>query len=178
MNYGLYTEDILQVIAALNNIKLSILVFGPSPTVTHPPGFPADLAKKRVEIRDVLKTDGHEAVFPEDLMSGSIDPAIDNAYLWEQVLVREYDMVVTLVGSFGAVDELSLFHKDHLALKAALFFNQDHAGGLPFQHARALEKLGAALHTYVYPVDLTSCNLMKEVRDKVYAVRVAKFLGP
>jgi len=157
------------------DIKLTILVFGPNPNISHSPGFEADLAQKRQEIRTALKADGHDVCFPEDLMHGSFDPAIDNAYIWEQVLVYKYDMVVHLVGTFGTVDELSLFHRDKLALKVALFFSKDHKTGLPFQHALTLQEMGATLHTYTYPIDITSCNLMKLVRSKVHAVRVGKF---
>ena len=166
------------MIASFKDIQLKILVFGPSPSIPHPAGFMADLAAKRKEIRDALISDGHRAVFPEDLSHGPVDPAIDNAYLWEQVLVREYDMVVNLVGSIGAVSDLSLFMRENLALKAALFFNADHTTGLAFQQARAIEAIGAKLHTYAYPDDLKICNLMKEVRKKVWAVRVGKFLAP
>lgn len=165
------------MIVGFNDINLKILVFGPSCTIAHPPGFTADLAAKRQQIRDALNGDGHSAVFPEDLMHGSIDPVIDNSYIWEQMLVKEYDMVVNLVGSFGAVTELSLFMRDHLALKAALFFNQDHCGGIHFQQAKVIEALGATLETYVYPDDLATCNLMKRVRSKVWAVRVGIFMS-
>ncbi len=158
------------------SISLNILVFGPSPDISGT-GFDADLSRKRRQIRDALNGDGHRAVFPEDLMHGAIDPAIDNAYLWEQVLVREYDMVVNLVGSYGAVDELSLFHRDNLALKAALFFSDSHTVGLAYQHALALKEMGACLHTYSYPTELTSCSLMTRIREKVRAVRIGKFLG-
>lgn len=163
------------MMTTFTEIKLKILVFGPSPNISHPPGFVADLAKKRHEIREALKADGHNAVFPEDLLHGPIDPAINNHYIWEQMLVQEYDMVINLVGSFGSVDELSLFSREHLALKAAFFFNQDHANGLAFEHARTIAARGAQLHTYTYPTDLTSCNLMKHVREKIWAVRVGKF---
>ena len=157
------------------NIKLKILVFGPNPSSPSPPGFLADLAKKREEIRRVLKTDGHEVVFPEDLMAGSVDPDINNACIWEDGLVREYDMVVHLVGSPGTLVELDLFMRDNLALKAALFFREDHVGGLPYAKAKLIEALGAKLHTYNYPNDLVICNLMKQVREKVWAVRVGKY---
>lgn len=165
------------MIAAFKDISLKVLVFGPSSTIPHPPGFTADLATKRQQIRDALNIDGHNAVFPEDLMSGSIDPTINNPYIWEQLLVKEYDMVVNLVGTFGSVSELSLFMREHLALKAALFFNQDHCSGLGFAQAKAIEALGATLETYIYPDDLASCNLMERVRRKVWAVRVGKFMS-
>jgi hypothetical protein len=158
----------------LKDIKLSILVFGPTPNGS-PAGFTADLAKKRVEIRDALVGDGHSAVFPEDLMSGAPDPHLNNAYLFEESLVREYDMVVNLVGSYGSTCELGLFTRDHLALKAALYFNRDHATSLAYHKAVVLKNLGASLETYIYPDDLSKCNLMKHVRDKVYAVRIGKF---
>jgi hypothetical protein len=163
------------MIRTFEEIKLKVLVFGPSPGLRHQPGFAADLLSKRRDIRDALKTDGHDACFPEDLMTGSVDPAIDNTYIWEQMLVRKYDMVVNLVGSFGAVSELSLFMKKSFAQKAALFFNKEHVGGVHYQQARVIEAFGANLHTYIYPIDLTSCNLMKQVREKVWAVRVCKF---
>jgi hypothetical protein len=165
------------VIPNFADIKLKVLVFGPDPNVVHPPGFNADLAKKRKEIRDALVADGHGAVFPEDLLSGSLDPAINNHFIWEQMLVQEYDMVVSLVGSMGAVAELSLFLREHLALKAAFFFNKDHCSGFAFEEAKAIQALGATLETYVYPADLTSCNLLKQIREKVWRVRVGKFMA-
>ena len=163
------------MLETFKDITLKILVFGPSPNISYEPGFMADLAVKRQQIRDALKADGHEAVFPEDLLTGSVDPAINNAYIWEQMLVREYDMVVNLVGSFCAISELSLFMRENLARKAALFFNQAHTTGLAFEQAKAVQALGAQLCTYAYPIDLSSCNLMKQVREKVWAVRVGKF---
>ena len=157
------------------DIKLKILVFGPNPAVSHPEGFTADLAKKRQEIRDALQEDGHTAVFPEDLMKGSLDGSIGNAYMWEMMLVREYDMIVNLVGSYGSVDELSLFNREELARKVSIFFNEAHTNGLAYAHAQTIEDLGGKLDTYVYPVDLEVCNLMKNVREKVRVLRTGKF---
>ena len=160
--------------AFLDDIKLSILVFGPTPTGS-PPGFMQDLAKKRIEIRDALIADGHTAVFPEDLMTGAPDPHLNNAYLFEEYLVRKYDLVVNLVGSFGSVCELGLFTKDRLASKAALYFNDSHLTGFAYHKAVVLQDLGASLNSYSYPNDLVCCNLMKNVRQRVHAIRVGKF---
>lgn len=158
----------------LAGIKLTILVFGPDPK-TSAAGFAGDLARKRKEIRDALIVDGHEACFPEDLMTGAPDPHLNNAFLFEEYLVRKYDMVVHLVSSIGSVSELSLFMRDKLASKAALYYNEDHRGGFAYHQGVVVQKLGASLHTYVYPVDITACNLMTNVRDKVEAIRLAKF---
>lgn len=163
------------MISSLKNITLKILVFGPSPKIAYPAGPMADLAKKRQEIKDVLAKDGHVAAFPEDLMVGVFDPAIENEYVWEQMLVQEYDMVVNLVWSPGAISELGLFMSPDLARKAALFFNEDHKSGLPFKQAQAIKDMGGQLDTYVYPNDLASCNLMTQIREKVRAVRIGKF---
>jgi hypothetical protein len=157
------------------DIKLSILVFGPNPSIPHPPGFEADLSAKRQEIRTALTADGHDVKFPEELMHGSFDPAVDNLYIWEQMLVVQYDMIIALVGTPGAICEISLFNRDGLALKVAFFFNEAHKTGLPFHHATSLTEIGAALHTYTYPDELRSCMLMKQVRRKAHAVRVGKF---
>lgn len=165
-----------KVLPALKTISLKVLVFGPDPTLSHSPGFAADLSKKRAEIKAALIADGHEAVFPEDLWKGLADPSIDNPYLWEKSLVQEYDLIVSLVGSFGAVDELSFFHKPEYAIKATLFFCNDHTTGLPYSHAKSLEAIGITLQTYAYPGDLTGCHLMTQVRTKVDKVRIAKFL--
>ena len=158
-----------------DDIKLKILVFGPNPNVPTSPGFSTDLAKKRKDIRDALISDGHQADFPEDLMRGSVDPVINNSYIWEDFLVRKYDMVVNLVCSYGTVTELSYFMDNELALKAALFFCEDHTAGLAYQQAKVIEAKGANLHTYTYPNDIAVCNLMKNVRQQVWVVRVCKF---
>lgn len=158
----------------IKNIKLSVLVFGPAPAGS-PAGFTEDLAKKRKEIRDALVSDGHHAAFPEDLMTGAPDPHLNNVYLFEESLVREYDMVVNLVGSYGSVCELGLFTRDRLATKLALYYNRDHTGGISYHKGVVLERLGAALELYTYPNDLACCNLMKHVRQKVEAVQLMKF---
>jgi len=159
----------------LKDIKLKILVFGPNPSTPSGAGFTKDLANKRVEIKNALIKDGHMAVFPEDLLKGSADPDLDNTFLWEQMLVIEYDMVVNLVGSFGAVSELALFQKKNLAQKACLFFEKGHMDGLPYSHAQMIQRLGATLNVYNYPLDLTSCNLMKSVREKANDLKISKF---
>lgn len=168
--------EVIHMLSALRSIKLKILVFGPSPLGTHASPFEAELGRKRADIRDALNADGHAAVFPEDLLKGTTDPAIDNPYLWELSLVREYDLVVHLVGSPGSIDELSLFHRPELALKATFFFNRAHITGLPFAHATTLENIGATLQTYLYPDDLASCNLMTQVKNKVHKVQIGKYL--
>jgi hypothetical protein len=83
----------------LDGIKLSILVFGPSPLAAAGPGYNGDLARKRIEIKTALAGDGHKADFPEDLMVGSFDPKLCNAHLFEQHLVRQYDLVVIFKAS-------------------------------------------------------------------------------
>ncbi|MFT3784156.1 MAG: hypothetical protein QM790_19280 [Nibricoccus sp.] len=162
--------------SVLADIRLSILIFGPDPK-SPPGGFVGDLARKRVEIRDALVADGHTACFPEDLMTGSPDPDLNNAFLFEELLVRKYDMIVHLVASYGSVSELSLFMRDgnRIASKVALYFNKDHETGIAYHQAAVVKKLGASLHSYVYPVDITACNLMTNVREKVEIVRLAKF---
>ena len=108
-------------------------------------------------------------------MVGTVDPLIENEFVWEQMLVHKYDMVVNLVGSPGTISEISLFMSKELAQKASLFFNESHKSGLSFKQAEVIEALGGNLDTYVYPDDLASCNLMKQIREKVKAVRIAKF---
>jgi len=159
-------------------ISLKILVFGPNPSATASSGYLGDLLRKRNEIRDALQSDGHTAVFPEDL--GSIpDPALNgNAWLWERQLVLDYDMVVNLVASPGTIAELPLFEHTPITAKAAFFFDEAQQGGLTFQYAQTLEARGATLHTYKYPDDLTMCCLLKHIRQMVWKIRVAKFLVP
>jgi len=165
------------VLLAHRSVILRILVFGPGAKMRYPKGsYEAALARKRREIRDALVADGHEVAFPEDLKSAIRDPKL-SVHLWEHGLVLDYDMIVNLVGTPGAVDEIGLLQRRSVAPKSALFFLKKHIGGLPYSHAQTIERLGASLHVFTRN-DLRRCHLMTAISDMVDRVRLGKYLDP
>lgn len=155
--------------AKLRAQKLAILVFGPTPKAATDPAHPSyKLAKKRIEIRDRLRAEGHDAEFPEDLLQGTNTPPQGQVLLYEEVLVANNDLVVMIVDSPGSNTELGYFSgKTTLAEKTQAFINSAYRGGLPDDTCHALRDLGGVTHYYDYPDDVDKCHLWGMVSQLV-----------
>lgn len=149
--------------------RLSILVFGPTPTAaTDTTHSSHKTAKKRIEIRDHLRSKGHTAEFPEDLLQGSNTPPKGQVLLYEEALIAHNDLVVMIVESPGSNNELGYFAaKSSLAEKTQAFISSSYKGGLADDTCQALEKLGGVSHYFVYPEDIDQCHLLGKINDLV-----------
>jgi hypothetical protein len=163
--------------SAIAAIILNILVFGPQ---THTPASDERtrrLQLKRIEIRDSLIRLGHTVKFAEELVDPTIAGINGNAYLQELVIMREYDLIVTLVGSPGSnAEAAAIALKPYIAQKTALFLDEGHKDGLVGAACQLAAHIGAHYSTYSYPKDLDDCHLLGYVHDRVAKAQTVKYL--
>lgn len=166
------------IASAISATHLRILVFGPSPTTSAPPGSLLDgLRTKRAEIRAELLNQGHTADFPEDLVDSSAPPPFDNPWFQEQLLMKSYDLILVLIGSPGSTVELGAISTNPtLCRKSQLFLCADHVGGLADQACKLAANLDARVMYYTFPPDIVDCHLFGAIDSIVKKLQVAKTL--
>jgi hypothetical protein len=172
------SDDIKTLIAnVVDAIKLKILVFGPQ---VHTPSSDLRTAKlqgKRKEIRAKLESLGHHVKYAEDLVDPHLSGPTGNAFFQELVIMKEYDLIVTIVDSPGTIAEATAISlTPSIALKSSLFLDGAYVGGLVEQTCRNAEDIGAHFKTYVYPDDLDNCHLYGYVLDRVSKIQKMKYL--
>lgn len=172
------TDDVKLLIAnAVDSIKLKILVFGPQ---VHTPSTDVRMSKlqaKRREIREKLELLGHHVKYAEDLVDPNLSGPAGNAFFQELVIMREYDLIITIVESPGSIVEATAISgRPSLAQKAALFLDESYANGLVAQACDNAADMGAYYKTYSYPKDLDDCHLYGHVLDRAKRVQKMKYL--
>lgn len=155
-------------------IKLDILVFGPQTRVTSKDERTRKHQLKRIEIREALEAEGHNVRFAED----EVDPSIGaNTMLQEEVLMREFDMIINIIDSPGSILEAGwITRSPKLAPKSQLFLDEDFTDGLVAEACRLGARMGAHFHEYKYPDALDHCHLLGYARQRVEDVQMMKFL--
>jgi len=173
------TVDINTLLAgAIDSIQLKILVFGPQVHTPSSDERTRKLQNKRVEIRQKLETLGHVVRYAEDLVDPTIGGPLGNAFLQELLIMREHDLIVTLVGSPGSIAEASVISANpQLASKASLFLDKDHVEGLVGSACENAKDCGAHFDTFAYPDDLDLCNLFGMVKKRVAMIQKIKYLS-
>lgn len=163
--------------SAFNAIKLNILVFGPQVHTISTDVRTSKLQNKRIEIRGKLEAMGHHVRYAEDLVDPSIDGAAGNAFLQELVIMKEYDLIVNIVGSPGSIAEATAVSmRPQLAQKCSLFLDSEHVNGLVAQVCKNAEDVGAHFKLYQYPADLDDCHLFGFVKDRVEKLQKIMYL--
>ena len=171
-------DDIKDLIAnVVDAIKLKILVFGPQVHTPSSDPKTAKLQNKRKEIRLKLEHLGHHVKYAEDLVDPHLSGPMGNPFFQELVIMREYDLIVTIVDTPGTIAEATAISlTPAIALKASLFLDAAYVGGLVEQTCRNAEDIGAHFRTYAYPDDLDSCHLYGYVLDRVSKIQKMKYL--
>ena len=171
-------DDIKTLIAnAVDALKLKILVFGPQ---VHTPSCDVRTAKlqdKRRDIRGKLEGLGHSVKYAEDLVDPHLPGPTGNAFFQELVVMREYDLIVTIVDSPGSIVEaVAISLNPQLAQKSSLFLDNAYIGGLVGEACRNAADIGAHFETYAYPKDLDDCHLFGYILDRASKIQKMKYL--
>jgi len=166
-----------KVLSAFDDIKIRILVFGPQVHTLSENERTCKLQKKRIQIRAELEALGHYVKYAEDLVDPKIDGPAGNAFFQELVIMREYDLIVTIVDSPGSIAEATAISmKTQLAQKSSLFLDNNYLGGLVGAACQNAEDIGAHFQTYQYPDDLDLCHLLGYVKTRVSKIQKMKYL--
>lgn len=160
------------------NIKLDILVFGPSVKIMSSNEKVRNLQNKRIDIRNELDKLGHNVAFAEDVVDSEMDDPHNNAFVQELLIMADYDMIVNIVDSPGSIMEASVPAKNtSIAQKTTLFLNAEYKEGLVLKACLTAEYLGACFKDYSYPEDLVECHLLGAVMDRVRKAQTIKLLS-
>jgi hypothetical protein len=153
---------------AVKQTPLVILVWGPGASA-------GDLYQKRVQIRDELRRRGHAAVFSEELEGGGPDSLSQKGI--EFLQAQAADLIVVMQASYGSVAEVHDFAEHRVInFKMLIFIDERAADGYSYRGALAeLKILYNNVETYKYPDDITQCNLLKKVVEKVDVLQMVKY---
>jgi hypothetical protein len=162
------------VLAAANHIKstvrLNVLILGPAPS-------PDPVYRKREQIRDLVSGLGHDAFFPEDLLSKKeIERSGLDLTSLEELLVRKADYIVCLMASPGTVGEAHDFASDDtIAKKMMICIDRAHTQGYSgLGLLRVFVGNNGILHEYRGPQDIVECNVASAVIKQVNSVAMSK----
>jgi hypothetical protein len=150
-------------------ISLNILVWGPGK------GGGA-LYEKRLQIRDVLRQQGHDARFSEDVRRKS---KLGKLSLRHEELLQALaaDLIVTLYCSPGSIAEVHDFARlDVLGRKMLIFADEDTREGYGGQGLLRELLEDSKNVEYYTPDDITQCHLLGKVQGKVRKLQLAKLM--
>jgi hypothetical protein len=160
--------------------SLEILVFGPNPAaaVASPAEKIGRLARKRIEIRDWLAAEGHNAQFPEDIYDRTSPGPFANVMYQEIVMMRRSDVIVVIVDSPGSNVELgAIAGRSDLASKTHAFIDEDFKGGLAYAACLLLSEMNGEHSCYKFPDDIDGCQLRARVLGLVTKIQLIKYLA-
>jgi hypothetical protein len=168
-------RDVRELIRiSVDAIKFNILVFGPAVDPISADERTRNLQLKRIQIREALAAQGHNPRYAEEL----VDPSLGNMLMQEELIMREYDLIVTLVGSPGTITEAAFIARNpQLAQKSQLFMDAGHTGGLVAESCRLAAQHGAYFKEYEYPRDLVDCNLLGFVMSRISAAQQTRYFS-
>lgn len=158
---------------SISSIKLNILVFGPQVSDISTDERTRNLQLKRIQIKEELVNDGHHVKYAEE----EVDPSLGNMMLQEELIMREFDLIINLVGSPGTIIETGFIARNpEIAQKSQLFMDSGHTDGLVAEGCRLAADLGAFFMEYTYPQDLTDCHLLGFAKDRVLKAQKIRYL--
>ena len=160
--------------------SLEILVFGPNPgaAIATPAEKAGKLAQKRIDIRDWLTAEGHNAQFPEDIYDSAAPGPFDNIVYQEMVMMRHCDVIVVIVDSPGSNVELgAISTKAELAQKTHAFIDEAYTGGLAHNACLLLSHLNGEHSCYRYPDDIDGCHLRTRIAGLISKIQMVKYLA-
>ncbi len=150
--------------------KLKILIFGPGISG-------GDLYAKRCEIRMKLKELNHDADFPEEIINKEdMNLRGLNVKVAEEILIEEYDYIINLMVSPGAIGEAHDFAGNRkFAVKMMICVDQNHRNGYSAQGIlQIFEGLNGKLDWFDGERDIIECHLSTRIIDQVKRVAACK----
>jgi hypothetical protein len=155
----------------VRNTPLSILIWGPGES-----GGP--LFQKRVQIRSLLRNEGHAAVFSEDVDKDFPAAEEFSSKTKEFMQAASADFVVVLQASIGSTAEVHDFanYLNLIGPKMLIFLDSQHISGYSYTGAlKELNTLYGNVTLYKYPEDIDECHLATSVLEKAAVLRMAKW---
>lgn len=172
--HEIYIEDIGEYIYNYKDIStLTVLVWGPSENYDPSKEL---IRNKRIEMLNALRTEGHNAVFSEEVREDvQALKEIGNFNIEEMIQIKGADMVCLLWGSEGAIGESYDFSTSKInAQKIILFIEKKDGVAYSDSMIENLRVLGGKIEEYD-DSDLKACRVVGKAIDWSKKFRNAKY---
>lgn len=170
-----FTEECIEEFyKEIRKTKLTILIWGPAEPNKNSPDYHKKTYKKRVDIRNYLRKEGHNALFSEEIQDMAKKLGSDpNVILFEEFQARKADQIIILRTSYGSVGEFHEFWRDEsLARKMVVFYDERHGSGFAHQADELFKANGGKVEAFKYPDDIDSCKVLEKVKKRVENIQM------
>ena len=151
----------------VEQIPVSILLWGPGIDSTNP------LWGIRTDLRDILRSRGHAAVFSEELCDISLPYSIR---LQQLAQAQEFDLVISIPCTPGSIGEIHDFAADRRVNgKVLVFLNNEHISGYSASSLSAISTLLSCQIEY-YPNERETEIIRTTTLVEVQRIREIKYL--
>jgi len=151
-----YFQRVKRVLAL---VSLTVLVWGPSPTLNTP------TAEKRKQIRQAIRMNGHNALFSEEIDSSLLteDGLEMPLSILETAQALEAHFIVVLVDkeSKGVIAELDICARDDVAAKVFVLVPTIFKEGFIQKDALTLIEGGNGAVYWYFDEEIDSCKVLK-----------------
>ena len=151
----------------VERVPVSILLWGPGIDSTNP------LWNTRTDLRDILRSKGHAAVFSEELC----DPSSPYSIRLQQLAqAQEFDLVVSIPCTPGSIGEIHDFAADRRVNgKVLVFLNNEYMSGYSAQSLTAISTILSCQIEY-YPNDRETDLIRTATLSEVQRIREVRYL--
>lgn len=154
-------------LAEVNNIPVSVLVWGP--------GLTSDslLLPVRLDIRKKLRELGHAAITSEELHDKTLPFSLR---IQQLVQAQNFDIVVSIPCTPGSIAEVHDFISDRrVRSKLLVFLNEEYLDGYSPQSLKAINAMPACKVEY-YPNERNTIYIVDKTLGEVQQIRESKYL--
>lgn len=156
-------------LAEARRVPVAVLIWGPGIQSSSP------LAAIRLDLRDTLRNDGHAAAFSEELCETSSGCSIR---LQQLVHAQEFDLIVSMPCTPGAIAEIHDFAADHrVNSKTLVFVDSSHMDGYAVKSLSAISTTSSCRVEW-YPNDGETSIIPNVTLQEVQRLREMKYLFP
>jgi hypothetical protein len=173
-----------QLLASIDQTALTVLVWGPGPSVSKiggrrriAPG--SALYQKRVQIRGELRLKGITALFSEEVTAVAT-AGVHSLGAHELAQAEAADLIVVLQCSVGSTAEVHDFGRlgNTIASKLLVFVDEQALAGYSYGALlKSMQERFNNIRSYKYPSDITECHLLGDVLKQVTLIREAKWIN-
>lgn len=157
-----------QTLATIRKVRVSALLWGPTPTLSTAVG------RTRTELRRALESDGHLVHYSEDLY----DPASGFSLLAQQVAdVEAHDITFSIPDSPGSIAEIHDFARiPSVSNKIVTFLDKDHNDGYSNTTLMQLQSTATCKVQLYQSCDLPNCvidaatTLVRRLQEFYYVI--------
>lgn len=151
----------------IKKLPIAVLLWGPEIIPNNP------LADVRQNLCVKLREEGHAAVYSEEICDHNSAYSIR---LQQLAQAQEFDLIVSMPGSHGAIGEIHDFAADkRVNAKLLVFLNEQHLSGYSPQSLKAIETI-LSCHLEYYPSENQTEIIERRTLEEAQKIRELKYI--